>query len=340
MGRREALASLISALGWEPEADTTSGLISQLSRMVQVTDGGLSVKEAPSYVAKVGKRGYESIDDAIAAGGTVRLLKDLTKGITIPKGASVRLNLNGHSIITSGKAITNNGALVISGTGVVKSTDDCAIIATTDSLTVIESGTYESVEGAVITGRNTNATINISGGTFSATDNAVLAGNGTKGFGSNTFNVSGGTFTGGITSDGYVACGIYAPNDNTVNVTGGVFNVTGGCGVCARAGKTTVTGGEFNVTGSVTGKVGDSRIVVPCSVFVFDTDAKYPALSDDDGLTVRGGSFKSEADAITCVGDTRISVYAGTFDKPVDEKYCAAGLKPKQNADGTYTVGR
>ena len=64
-------------------------------------------------------------------------------------------------------------------------------------------------------------------------------------------------------------------------VSGGVFNITGGAGIVARAGTITVTGGEFNVTGTVTGKVGDSRVVVPCAALVFDSEAGYPGMSEN-----------------------------------------------------------
>ena len=57
------------------------------------------------------------------------------------------------------------------------------------------------MEGAVITGKATGATITIEDGVFSTSDNAVIAGNGTKREGkANVITINGGTFTGNIKS--------------------------------------------------------------------------------------------------------------------------------------------
>ena len=342
MRMRDALTELVKSLGWEAESDTVPGLVSQLSKMVSVSEGQLTIAEAPSYVAKVGKAYYASLSDAIAAakGRTVRLMADVTGQTTIASGSSATIDLNGHTVTNTGFVFVNNGALTISGEGTVESTNDSAIVAGNDSQTTIVSGTVRSVEGAVITGKNTGATITVKGGTLSASDNAVLAGNGSGG-GKNTFNVMGGTLIGAIKSASYVACGIYCPTDDVVNFTGGVMDITGGCGICARAGKAKVTGGTIHTTGSATGKVGDSRVVVPCSAIVFDSEAAYPSLSDEDGIRVTGGTLTSEADAVAFVGEKpHITISGGTFSSPVPEGCVIAGFSPKENADGTYTVGR
>lgn len=313
--RSEAMRSLVEALGWEAESDSTAGLVRQLSRMIAIEDGQLSVKEPPVYVAKVGKIGYTSIDAAIkaAAGKTVRLVADLTEGITIQSGTFLTIDLNDHSITASGAAFTNYGSLTVKGKGTVKSTGSYAVYAGSDSKTVIESGTYESVEGAVVAGKVKNAQVVINGGDFSASDNAVLASNGSPGYCGNRFVVNGGTYVGGITTEGYIACGIYCPNDDVFEVTGATFDITGGCGVCARAGKVILRGCTIRTTGDVTGKVGDSRVVVPCSALVFDEEAAYPALTDESGISCTNSTLASEVDAVTVVGENedRIRVYGG-----------------------------
>lgn len=126
-------------------------------------------------------------------------------------------------------------------------------------------------------------------------------------------------------------------------MTGGTFNITGGAGIVARAGSVTVSGDTvITTTGNTTGKVGDSRVVVPCSAFVFDSDAKYPALTDDSKITVTGGTFNSEVDPITVVkaeGDTndRVVVTGGTFNTAPDKAYLPDYYfaVPK---DGVYVV--
>ena len=123
------------------------------------------------------------------------------------------------------------------------------------------------------------STVVINGGTFTALDNFVVGTNGTAGRGGNTITINAGTFNGGIQTSGFVACGIYVANSDTVVVNGGTFVVTNGVGILARSGSTTV--GEdvvFNVTGNgELGKVGDSQVTVPAgAVLVLDLKANYP----------------------------------------------------------------
>ena len=287
---------------------------------------------------------------------TVKLAADATPAarVTIPDNTTVTLDLNGHTITRAGTAILNNGTLTIKdsvGGGKVVSTENVAVGAGHNSVTTIESGTFNGREGAVITGYATGATINIKDGTFIATDNAVVAGNGnstdanngnTLRVNPNTINISGGTFNGGITSSGYVACGIYAPWKDNINVSGGTFKITGGAGIVARAGNVNVTGGTFNTTGNTTGKVGDSRVVVPCSAIVFDSAANYPAMTPESKIAVTGGKFTSEVAVVTTVvpdssTETRVAVSGGTFSAaPTD--YLAEGYAAAK-VNGEYIVG-
>ena len=130
-------------------------------------------------------------------------------------------------------------------------------------------GTFEAQEVAVF---NMAGTVNITGGVFTSNDNAVISGNGTNDakYQNGTINISGGTFNANITTEGFVACGIYHPQKGTLKVTGGTFNVKNGCGILMRGGSLNMTGSEatFSFTGNATegtlGKVGDSQVVVPC----------------------------------------------------------------------------
>ena len=275
----------------------------------------------------------------------------LTARWEVAADKEITLDLNGYSITSAGQVIMNNGKLTITdnkGGGKIVSTGSQAIGVGSNSVTNIQKAIVESVEGAVITGYATGATINIYDGTFSASDNAVIAGNGKSREGTgNTINISGGVFNGKITTPGYVACGIYAPWKDNINVTGGTFNITGGAGIVARAGNVTVTNAVFNTTGNATGKVGDSRVVVPCSAIVFDSEAAYPALTNTSAISVEGGTFTSEADAISVVkpegegAAERVSVTGGTFSS--DVRAYAAGDTPVAatgEQEGTYVVGQ
>ena len=268
----------------------------------------------------------------------------LTARWEVAADKEITLDLNGYSITSAGQVIMNNGKLTITdnkGGGKIVSTGSQAIGVGSNSVTNIQKAIVESVEGAVITGYATGATINIYDGTFSASDNAVIAGNGRSREGTgNTINISGGVFNGKITTPGYVACGIYAPWKDNINVTGGTFNITGGAGIVARAGNVTVTNAVFNTTGNATGKVGDSRVVVPCSAIVFDSQANYPAMNNDSVIHVVSGKFNSEMNAVSMIKNDnetdRVAVTGGTFSTDVKE-YLAEGKILQKNGD-TYTA--
>lgn len=268
----------------------------------------------------------------------------LTARWEVAADKEITLDLNGYSITSAGQVIMNNGKLTITdnkGGGKIVSTGSQAIGVGSNSVTNIQKAIVESVEGAVITGYATGATINIYDGTFSASDNAVIAGNGKSREGTgNTINISGGVFNGKITTPDYVACGIYAPWKDNINVTGGTFNITGGAGIVARAGNVTVTNAVFNTTGNATGKVGDSRVVVPCSAIVFDSQANYPAMNNNSVIHVVSGKFNSEMNAVSMIKNDnetdRVAVTGGTFSTDVKE-YLAEGKILQKNGD-TYTA--
>ena len=283
---------------------------------------------------------------AVSNGGEIKLGANitLTSMLTIPADKTVTLDLNGLSITSAGKVIKNNGILTITDTkggGKIISTGNTAVGVGDNSKTTIKTAIIESVEGAVITGYATGATINIEDGIFSASDNAVIAGNGSDREGAgNTINISGGVFNGKITTPGYVACGIYMPWKDNINVTGGTFNITGGAGIVARAGNVTVENAVFNTTGNTTGKVGDSPVVVPCSAIVFDSQANYPAMNNDSVIDVVSGKFNSEVAAVSMIKNEnetdRVAVTGGTFSTDVTE-YLAEGKILQKNGD-TYTA--
>lgn len=281
-----------------------------------------------------------------AENGVIKLTENvtLTERWEVAANTEITLDLNGYSITSAGQVIMNNGKLTITdnkGGGKIVSTGSQAIGVDSNSVTNIQKAIVESVEGAVITGRAIGAIINIYDGTFSASDNAVIAGNGSDREGTgNTINISGGVFNGKITTPGYVACGIYAPWKDNINVTGGTFNITGGAGIVARAGNVTVTNAVFNTTGNATGKVGDSRVVVPCSAIVFDSQANYPAMNNDSVIHVVSGKFNSEMNAVSMIKNDnetdRVAVTGGTFSTDVTE-YLAEGKILQKNGD-TYTA--
>lgn len=293
------------------------------------SDGTHTVKKGV-YVAKVDNVKYETLQKAINAakgGSTVRLLADvtLTETAVFPAGKKVDLNLLGHTITATGTALRINGTTDIQSTGsvgTIESTGNVAVAVGDNASLTVYSGTLKGREGAVITGTSTGAKIEIrtTKATLIATDNAVIAGNGSQRDGKpNTILVKGGTFIGGIETTGYIACGIYAPWNDNVTVSGGTFNITNGAGIVARAGTVKVTGGTFNCgDGQTMGWVGDSKNNVPNAALVFDKAANYPALMPDSKILVSGGSFST--------------------DPAANGATLADGFEPKQGEDGMYTL--
>ena len=314
------------------EATETSGR--PVTVQEKAADGTLTVlyevKPAaqPTAVAKVDNVEYSTLQAAIDAakgGSTVRLLDNvtLTEPAVFPAGKKVDLNLLGHNITAAGLALLVNGTTDILGTGggTIESTNNVAVAVGDNAKLTVYSGTLKGREGAVITGTSTGAKIEIrKNATLIATDNAVIAGNGSERDGMpNTILVKGGTFIGGIQSDGYIACGIYAPWNDNVTVSGGTFNITNGAGIVARAGTVKVTGGTFNCTGTSTGWVGDNKNLLPCAALVFDAAANYPALTNSSQILVSGGKFSTNPAAN---GATLADGYVAT------------------ETDGTYSVGK
>ncbi len=300
-------------------------------------DGTHTVKEGV-YVAKVDNVKYETLQAAIDAakgGSTVRLLEDvtLTETAVFPAGKTVHLNLVGHNITATGTALRINGKTDIQDTnktGTIESTGNVAVAVGNNAKVTVYSGTLKGREGAVITGTSTGAKIEIGkNATLIATDNAVIAGNGSQRDGNpNTILVKGGTFIGGIVTEGYIACGIYAPWKDNVTVRGGTFNITNGAGIVARAGTVEVTGGTFNCTGTAEGYVGDSKNKVPCAALVFDKAANYPALTDSSQILVSGGSFSTDPAAN---GATLADGYVAT---QTDGMYKVAKADPTAEING------
>lgn len=292
--------------------------------------------------------------------GVITLMENVTLTSTFVVNAEqdLTLDLNGYSLTNASTVILNNGRLTIRDTtknGSIVSTNYVAISAGHNSTTTIEYANVRSVEGAVITSYATGATITIKDGVFSASDNAVIAGNGNRTddlasgkperVNPNTITINGGEFNGAIKTSEYVACGIYAPWKDNITVNGGTFNITGGAGIVARGGNVTVNGGTFNTTGNAIGKVGDSRVVVPCSALVFDSEAAYPALTNDSKITVNNGTFNSETSTISTMpkaDDTneRVVVNSGTYSDLSALDYLASGatVTVKLAADTTKDV--
>lgn len=305
--------------------------------------GGLKYEMASTAISKA------------PAGSTVILLNDCEEGNLGPSvSKNVTIDLNGKNLVfqsitvdihgkltikDSGNGGTYNGTYVDysvrvkrgsvfnleSGTLTNTSTDP----RTSNVVVWVEGGTAKKpaastanikggkieTKGTPVFVRDPGATVNVSGGELTGSGLACIAGNGTKGQGGTTINVSGGTLTANAADKASAACGIYHPNEGTLNITGGTINVADGVGVLMRGGEMTMTGGEINATGDATrtGSVGDTNQKIGVSGVIFDRDANYPAVATTS-IKIDGEAKVSGAKAaVELINDNNVADAKSAF---------------------------
>lgn len=319
------------------------------------------------------------------AGSTVVLLKDCSETGRAPEiTKNVTLDLNGKNLTFPYITVSKGGNLTIKDSGnggtyngtsanysvYVKRggifnlesgtlTNSSTNPKTQNVVVRVEGGTAATpvastanIKGGKIETKGTpvfvfdpGATVNVSGGELTGSGLACIAGNGTKGQGGTTINVSGGTLTANAADKASAACGIYHPNEGTLNITGGTINVADGVGVLMRGGEMTMTGGEINATGDATrtGSVGDTEQKIGVSGVIFDRDANYPAVATTS-IKIDGDAKVSGAKAaVELINDNNVAdaksafkLKGGTYSSDVsallDENSVA------EEKDGVYVV--
>lgn len=247
--------------------------------------------------------------DAIGETGSLVLSNNLDLGtqiLSIPEGKTVTLDLNGYTlnlntnsgypgiqavgsnvIIENGTLNSTKRAIAAFNGGSITIGDNAAIIAGDVAVSATGAGSEIIMNGGSVTAQETGllvttgAKVEMNGGTVTGLDNGPIMGNGTRGQGDVEIVMNGGELIANIQSAGYVAVGVYMPNSGTFTMNGGTITANGGAGVVCRGGQTILNGGTITTTAHPTlevGKVGDSRIVVPCSAVVYDKNSKYPAM--------------------------------------------------------------
>lgn len=319
------------------------------------------------------------------AGSTVVLLKDRTEQSSGPQiKKDVTIDLNGKNLTLSSMTVNKGGNLTIkdSGTGGTYNglganysiyvreggifnlesgtltnsstnpkTQNVVVRVVGDATTPVAStanimGGKIETKGTPVSVFEPGATVNVSGGELVGSGLACIAGNGTKGQGGTTINVSGGTLTANAADKASAACGIYHPNEGTLNITGGTINVTDGVGVLMRGGEMTMTGGEINATGddaTRTGSVGDTNQKIGVSGVIFDRDANYPAVATTKIKIDGDAKVNGAKEAVELINDNNVAdaksafkLKGGTYSSDVsallDENSVA------EEKDGVYVV--
>ena len=319
------------------------------------------------------------------AGSTVVLLKDCSETGRAPEiTKNVTLDLNGKNLTFSYITVSKGGNLTIKDSGnggtyngtsanysvYVKRggifnlesgtlTNSSTNPKTQNVVVRVEGGTAATpvastanIKGGKIETKGTpvfvfdpGATVNVSGGELTGSGLACIAGNGTKGQGGTTINVSGGTLTANAADKASAACGIYHPNEGTLNITGGTINVADDVGVLMRGGEMTMTGGEINATGDATrtGSVGDTNQKIGVSGVIFDRDANYPAVATTSIKIDGEAKVNGAKEAVELINDNNVAdaksafkLKGGTYSSNVsallDENSVA------EEKDGVYVV--
>ena len=260
---------------------------------------------------------------------TAPVVSEDYKTVTYDSGKINYTGKNTGIIVMEGGIFTlESGTIASKGNGIYAN----GYMETTDrspiNSTVIMTGGYIHAQEFGIGVAGLGAAVTVNDGVIMTNDNAVVGGNGTltskENHGGTTININGGTLIGHITTSGYIACGVYHPQQGTLNISGGTIFADGGVGVLMRAGDANITGGDISATGNVNGKVGDSQIVVGSYGVVFDDRSGYPGKEEKDTVAITGDAKVSgEVGAVTVVptGDgaepntNRVEITGGTFLK-------------------------
>lgn len=268
-----------------------------------------------------------------------------------------------------GSVIAENGGYVDVLSGKIVSTKGCALYAKGDysgatavnSKIFVEDGYIKAQEFAA-TAQGNGATLIIgqtssskTGPVLEALDNAVVAGNGTyndtKKLGGTDITIRNATLIGRIQTPGYVACGIYHPQQGklTIGYKAKIYAL-GGCGILMRGGTMTMGGSASIVaTGdkALTGKVGDSRVVVGTSGIVYDYDCGYYD-SKNVNIKVSGTnpSITSSADAVSVVNTSgadvsgNVVLQGGKYSSDVTKYTDTANGYTCEKEGDVYTIAK
>lgn len=200
----------------------------------------------------------------------------LEDDIIIASGKKVVLDLDGNKLsIPSGKELDVHGELVIDGDGRIEAGKWGVDASGANAKVTLNSGKLVAVESPMcIKG---GASFEMNGGELEGIDNCPLMGQGTAGNGGTEMVMNGGKLIAHISSAGYIACGVYMPNNGKFIMNDGEI-ISDGAGLVMRAGEVELNGGSIIANGAsgVSGKVGDSRVVVGPYAVVYDESAKYP----------------------------------------------------------------
>ena len=298
--------------------------------------GVLTIKDSTATSAPQISSDYETVtyqSGKIANTGT---------GILVSNGGELTLE-SGCVHSTSGNGINVNGNTKMEGW-------ENAI----DSSVTITGGYVHSREYGIGVYGN-GAVVNVEGGVVVADDNGAIAGNGsynsdsngdgvTDNYGGTEINIRGGTVIGHIVSPGYIAVGIYHPQNGELNISGGTIYADNGVGICIRNGSLNISeNAQLYASGNEAGKVGDAANEIPGKTVVIDYSTGYNhgnETTDSRTVTIEGGYFSAEQNNIevyTTEGNKIIDNFiTGGYFTSDPSAYLAEGLVAVESDEPGY----
>ncbi len=302
-------------------------------------------------VAMIGDATYETLADAVAVGGDIKLLKDTAEDITILAGKTITIDLNGKKITNkSADTITveKGAALTINGTGTVDNVTHGKAAIYNKGAVTLNGGTFErSAEAGKDSGNSggnsyytilnhgemtvgEGVTVNNKGHFSSLFSNGYYSYKTKDGVEKPTLTINGGMFDGGLNTIKNDDDGILTINNGTFkNYTQAAFQ---------NHGTATVLNGSF----------------IAESVYSID-NCGCDATHDPGKLTVSGGTFKgtlyvhSEYSDVAITGGSftgsivktggKLPITGGTFNTNPKDYVPTTGYTVAKKGD-VYTVAK
>lgn len=333
-------------LGSSTIVKMTKGKYSDSEYASHPIDESEAVIQVAEYVAQIGETKYISLESAVAAAvnnDKIVIIADIEYGVnnavSIPRGLTVTLDLNGHTIsqiapeASSSYLIQVNGTLtIIDDAGNGKITAKASIpdasygygnytLENNGTLT-ISSGTVEHTStgaGAYYAINNyAGATLNVEGGLV--TSNSYTVRQASFGTAENTVNISGGEIV------GYIPVQVYDCTQDMhahLNITGGTFTPTD-------------TTTNISVYAYATADIDTSNIYVNISGGIFNGDVAFNALYSDTNIDVSGGVYHGRWGVYSYSDEEMHYISNGIFKTRYSEQYLYEGLCFGEITSGEY----
>ncbi len=303
--------------------------------------------ESCTHAAAVGTTHYDTLQEAVSAGGSVVLLRDTAEDITVAERTEVVLDLNGHDLTgAGGDVISNHGTLQVTGEGNV-STDASGkgtLVNYPGASAVLDGGTFTATGWYTLKNLG-EMEIREGASIVTSTGGSSLIDNGWYGNAGNDRNtvyegvpasltIHGGHFEGGmntVKNDDNGVLTIYdgsftntsgpaVLNWNEASIHGGYFEAPNSAVLAngylgeADKGQLTIDGGRF-VSGN-----GGTELVFTYGV----------GTGEGGSVTISGGSFTGQMDdSGTNVSMSQyfdMTVNAGAFSTRVPDSYVGDGM--------------